>query len=653
MIDQYADVFEGIGQLPGVCKLTLKEGAIPTVQSPKRVPFALEKRLKAELDRLEQMKIIEKVTKPTDWVNSVVIVEKANGNLRICLDPVDLNKNLKRPHYPVPTFESITERCAGAKIFSKLDATSGFWSMMLNDESSDLTTFNAIHGCYKFKRYPFGLNSAQDDFQRKMEEAFENINLGLIVDDIVICGANDSEHDERLKVALERAREKNVKFNQEKCVFGAESIPYFGNLLTSEGIKPNPEKTRAITEMSPPENSEQLQKLLGMLNYLSKYITKLVLSKQKPKRASTEIKVDASKHGLGAVLAVDDNVVAFGSRSTSETEQRYSQIEKELLAVVFGCKHFHQYIYGRTVTITTDHKPLESILVKPISKAPPRLQRKMLSIQPYSLKLVYRPGSEIPVADTLSRLHTPNLDNENEKQAEVFVHTLFKNLPISDGKMEKIRNATCTELRKFSTLHSRLYLMDGPYLDDMPYSSFEFTKQKKQGIQKSYHDRKAKSLTALKEGQPVWVKLSDKKRWERALPIKVFGDAPRSYLVKTQNGSTYRRNRRHIRPRMSPNDDPLGTETDNTLHPSPRPIFDGPSFGAGNVSPFATTPSPRALSDPSSPEQAFTSPLALRTPWPIAVPPQSNEDVSTQMPRDTRYTSRSGRLVKPVIPFDL
>ncbi|KAK2717023.1 hypothetical protein QYM36_007237 [Artemia franciscana] len=416
--------------------------------------------------------------------------------------------------------------------------------------------------------------------------------------------------------------------------------------------------------MPPPENSEQLQKLLGMLNYLSRYIPNLsslnkslrelaradeykwkpahekAFSKIKsalcsnlayfdPKCENIEVKVDASKHGLGAVLAVDDNVVAFGSRSMSETEQRYSQIEKELLAVVFGCKHFHQYIYGRTVTITTDHKPLESILVKPISKAPPRLQRMMLSIQPYSLKCVYRPGSEIPVADTLSRLHTPDLDNENEKQVEVFVHTLFKNLPIANGKMEKIRNAT------------------------LPYSSFEFNKQKKQGIQKSYHDRTVKSLTALKEGQPVWVKLSDKKRWERALLIKVFQDAPRSYLVKTQNGSTYRRNRRHIRPRMSPNDDPLGTETDNTLHPSPRPIFDGPSFGAGNVSPFGTTLLPQVLSDPSSLEQALTSPLALRTPGPIAVPPQSNEDVSTQMPRDTRYTTRSGRLVKPVIPFDL
>ncbi|KAK2713262.1 hypothetical protein QYM36_009212 [Artemia franciscana] len=179
-----------------------------------------------------------------------------------------------------------------------------------------------------------------------MEEAFENLNLGLIVDDILICGADDREHDEKLKAALEFARDKKVKFNQEKCVFGLESIPYFEHLLISEGIKPDPEKNRAITDMPLPKNSEQLQKLLGMLNYLSRCIPNLsslnkslselaladeykwkpahekAFSKIKsafcsnlayfdPTCENIEIKVDASKHSLGAVLAVDNNVVAF------------------------------------------------------------------------------------------------------------------------------------------------------------------------------------------------------------------------------------------------------------------------------------------------------------------------------------------------------
>ena len=155
-----------------------------------------------------------------------------------------------------------------------------------------------------------------------------------------------------------------------------------------------------------------------------------------------EIIVDASQHGLGAQLLVKDETVAFGSRSLSDTEQRYSQIEKELLGIVFACKHFHQYIFGRKVSIITDHKPLENILRKPISKAPPRLQRMMLAIQPYDLTFTYRPGPEIPVADTLSRLHIEDTDPEEELQAELHVHNVIKNIPIKDEMVQIIANCT-------------------------------------------------------------------------------------------------------------------------------------------------------------------------------------------------------------------
>ncbi|KAK2709001.1 hypothetical protein QYM36_014585 [Artemia franciscana] len=149
---------------------------------------------------------------------------------------------------------------------------------MLDNKSSDLTTFNTIYGCYKFKRYPFGLNSAQDDFQRKMEEAYENLDLGLIIDDTAICSA-----DERLKAALDCACKKNMKLNRDKCIFGTDSIPYFGHLLISEGIKLEPEKTRALSEMPLPKNNDQLQKLLDMLNYLSRYISNLSSLNKNPR----------------------------------------------------------------------------------------------------------------------------------------------------------------------------------------------------------------------------------------------------------------------------------------------------------------------------------------------------------------------------------
>ena len=118
------------------------------------------------------------------------------------------------------------------------------------------------------------------------------------------------------------------------------------------------------------------------------------------------LQVDASQKGLGAALIQDQGPVAYASKAMNETQQRYAQIEKELLAIVFGCKRFHQYIYGKHVIIETDHKPLESIYNKPLSQAPSRLQRMLLQLQEYDIELRYKKGSEMYLADALSRAFT-------------------------------------------------------------------------------------------------------------------------------------------------------------------------------------------------------------------------------------------------------
>ena len=197
----------------------------------------------------------------------------------------------------------------------------------------------------------------------------------------------------RLSAILRRAREKGIRFNSEKCKFSKDKVKYFGHIISRDGIKPDPEKIRAIQDMPSPQSKEELQTLLGMLNFLSKYIPNLS-SKNKPLRDLTkatdfrwetnhkasmkeikscisenlaffdhkckvvELKVDASKHGLGAELSSYGKIVGFASRALSTTEQNYSQLEKELYAIVFGCKHFHHYIYGRKTIMTTDHRPL-------------------------------------------------------------------------------------------------------------------------------------------------------------------------------------------------------------------------------------------------------------------------------------------------------
>lgn len=154
-------------------------------------------------------KIITKVTEPTEWVNTLVVVEKAqNSKLRVCLDPRDLNKAIQRPHYPLPTLEDVTTKLAGAQYFSVLDARSGYWAMKLSEESSFLTTFNTPFGRYRFLRLPFGISSAQDEFQRRVDETYEGLKgVAAIVDDILVFGRTKEEHDENLRAILQRTRE--------------------------------------------------------------------------------------------------------------------------------------------------------------------------------------------------------------------------------------------------------------------------------------------------------------------------------------------------------------------------------------------------------------------------------------------------------------
>lgn len=217
--------------------------------------------------------VIVKVTEPTEWVNSMVVAAKPRtGQLRVCLDPRDLDKAIKRPHYPLPTLEDITSKLAGAHYFSVLDARSGYWAIKLTEESSRLTTFNTPFGRYRFRRLPFGLISAQDEFQQKIDETYEGLNgFMAIVDDILIYGKTKAEHNEHLHGMLQGSRERGVRLNPEKSIICATEVSNFGHLLTAEGVKPDPAKVAAVRDMESPKDKGELETVLGMINYLSKF----------------------------------------------------------------------------------------------------------------------------------------------------------------------------------------------------------------------------------------------------------------------------------------------------------------------------------------------------------------------------------------------
>ncbi len=276
VLHDHSEVFQGIGLFPGECTIHLEPNSTPVIHPPRKIPVALHDRCKLELSRMEKIGVIAKVNEPTEWVNSMVIVQKSEGKLRICLDPKDLNKSIQRPHYPMRTLDDILPQLAGAKYFTKLDARSGYWSIKLSEQSSFLTTFNTMFGRYRYLRLPFGLRSSGDEFQRKIDECFEGLTgVVSIVDDILVFGKTREEHDNNLQAALQRSWENGVRLNEDKLEVGVSEVTYFGHVLSAEGLKPDPAKVSAVKDMLPPTSKAELETILGMVTYLSRFAPNL------------------------------------------------------------------------------------------------------------------------------------------------------------------------------------------------------------------------------------------------------------------------------------------------------------------------------------------------------------------------------------------
>ena len=435
---------------------------------------------------MESQGIIAKVTCPTDWVNSFVIVEKPKTkSLRICLDPKALNDAISRPHYPMRTFDEVVSELSEAAYFSVLDATSGYWSLKLEDQSSYLTTFNTPFARYRYLRVPFGLNCSQDEFQQKIDDTFESMSgVTAIVDDILVFGKTRAEHDRNLRNVLTRARERGMKLNADKCKIGLTEIRYFGHILTPKGLKIDDQKLSAIRQMDAPKDRAELETILGMVTYLTRFAPNLatltaplrdLLKKdvefiwdachdrafQKIKDVLTDspvlayfnpnkdvtLQVDASKYGIGATLLQEGKPVSYASKTLTLSEVGYAQIEKEMLAILFGCKRFHQYIYGRHVVVESDAKLISSIARKSLISAPLRLQRILLQLQRYDLDIRHVSGRNIPLADTLSRKFLSDTYPELSEGLDLHVHTVMSTISVSDRKLKQVRQATCKDVQ--------------------------------------------------------------------------------------------------------------------------------------------------------------------------------------------------------------
>ena len=472
---KFPECFAGIGRFPGNFHIELKENITPVIAAPRKYPIQLKGEIGAKLQEMENLGVIAKCDDSiaSEWVNSLAFARKANGDLRICLDPKHLNEAIKRTYHKTPTLEEISHQLNGAQLFSKLDAKHGYWAIELDEKSSHLCTFQSPFGKYRFLRLPFGLSVSQDIFQKHMDDIIQKAGPGVIgiADDLVVFGQSVKEHDEALNRLMHVAKQYGLVFRSEKCKTHQTSISFYGLLWSKDGMQPDPRKCDEIHNRPAPHNVQELQSFLGLVQYLAPFVPQIsekthilrqlcrkgvewdwtaecekAFVKLKNEFSAdlqlryfnpsqpVEIEVDASTKGLGAALIQNHKPIAFVSKALSGAETRYANIERELLAVVFGLERFHTYVYGKPVTILSDHKPLESIHLRQLSHCPPRLQRMLLRIQPYEATIRYRPGKEMVYADYLSRV-TPTPGPEIP--LEMTIHTI----QISDNQLDKLRNA--------------------------------------------------------------------------------------------------------------------------------------------------------------------------------------------------------------------
>lgn len=494
ILTQYPENFEGLGCLGPPVHFEVKADVSPVQMPIHRVPVAKRMKEKEALDRYTAAGIIKKVEEPTSWCSNEVIKETPKKT-RICIDPSQtVNKGILRPVYQMPTLSEQLHKLCHAKCFSLVDVREGFLHVPLDEESSLMTTMHTSYGRYRWLRLPFGISSAPEEFQKRLMSALEGLDGVLcIADDILVFGEGttyqeaEKDHDRRLVALMERCSKKNIKLNQSKLQFKLQQVKFMGNVITDRGMQADPDKIAAISAMAPPRNKAGVQRFVGMANYLSPYcpnlstiirpLTQLTKSDipfmwaqaqddafNKAKHLISTapvlqyydlskpvtLQVDASEEGVGGALLQPNSEgrlqpVAYTSNSLNATEQRYSQIEKECLAICNAFGKFDHWLYGKSdIEVHTDHQPLETICKKPLHKAPARLQKMLMRLQRYRFTIQYKKGTSLYLADTLSRAALPTPVHARVTGFEVFRTELTEE---SDTHNPRLTETTESRLR--------------------------------------------------------------------------------------------------------------------------------------------------------------------------------------------------------------
>uniref|UniRef100_A0A5S6QRA0 RNA-directed DNA polymerase n=1 Tax=Trichuris muris TaxID=70415 RepID=A0A5S6QRA0_TRIMR len=423
-------------------EVSFKPDAKPIFCKPRTVPFAILE----DLNQAYDAGIKRGVLVPTqfnDYGTPMVRVRKAFSKdrkkvtLRVCGDySVTMNPQLEIHRHPMQLPDDLMRKLSGGYYFTKIDLADAYNLIRLAPESQRRLALSTHRGVLLQTRLPFGISSAPDYFEKIMEQLTSDLRgVAVYLDDILVSGNNAEEHVQNIRALFERLSEKGLRCKLEKCSFAQPSIEYLGHVLSRHGVSKE-SKADAVIKMPPPMNFSRLRSFLGSVQFYAKFILKLstlteplnrLTRKDVPWKwaAEEQASFQLLKNALcaEAVLAHIDPSQQAGI-SCNASERRYSQIDKEALAVIFTLRKFHQFLNGRHFILVTDHKPLVTLLGPTKGKstlAANRLARWALVLNQYYYSVEYRKAADHGNADALSHLPAgeDRKFDEEEKEADV------------------------------------------------------------------------------------------------------------------------------------------------------------------------------------------------------------------------------------------
>lgn len=432
----------------------------PINQRPYRLPLKHKLEINEQMEKLEKDQIIAPSKSP--WNAPLLVVPKKpdqNGivKYRVCVDFRKLNDITTGDAYPLPNMSDILDQLGKSKYYTTLDLAQGYHQVQMHPEHREKTAFSTDKGHYEFLRVPFGLKGAPALFQRLMNTVLTGM-IGLkafvYLDDIIVYATSISDHTKKLTEVFSRIRKFNLKLQPTKCEFMRKEVTFLGHVITDQGVKPDPRKTKCVLEFPVPTNVKQVKSFLGLSGYyrrfvpnygqISKPLTSLLKqdvpfiwsdlcqeSFEKLKKILTSepllqypdftqpfnLTCDASGYAIGCVLSQGpigkDLPIAYASRTLNKAEINYSTTEKELCAIVWGIKQFRCYLFGQKFKIITDHKSLTWLFG--VKDPGSRLMRWRLKLEEYEYEIFYKSGTNNTNADSLSRIQRVVTRSENQK----------------------------------------------------------------------------------------------------------------------------------------------------------------------------------------------------------------------------------------------